>query len=230
MEIRIELAEGYTAFDKVKKQEVNHREVVFGRRLTCKDMMDLDNDPQAQNATQYADLIRRKMITKFGLLKMPVPLNVLLSLDFLDREDLSSAADRFLLNSREGRTSEIRENNDVKLMFGFDIDGTTYDVVTFGNKLTGRDEVEADGHGTGVARQCFLLGRQITRLATEDGLATIDGPIALDKFHMLDAEDLNTLRVGAELWKVSFRLKRDDFQKQRNAGESLHLVKGNESD
>lgn len=217
----IELSEGYT--DKDGKR---HTSVTFGRRLTTKDLIDLDNDPQAQNPTQYNDLIRRKMMTKFGDLKLPVALNVLLALDSLDREDLAVAANTFLQTSRGERTSEIRENNEVKLFFGFEIDGTVYDVVEFGRLNTGRDAVEADALGSGIARECFLVGRQIVKISTADGLATIEGAVDLEKFYALDSEDFNVLRMGAKMFEVAFRLNREAISRQRNGGGGNSSVAG----
>lgn len=86
----IELPIGCTAIDLKTKKEAFHSKVTFGKRLMVKDLIALDNDPQAQNPTQYQDLVRRKMITKFGSLTMPVALNVLLGLDVIDRDDLST--------------------------------------------------------------------------------------------------------------------------------------------
>ncbi len=216
MEHKIELTEGYT--DKDGKR---HTAVTFGKRLTTKDLIDLDNDPQAQNPTQYNDLIRRKMLTKFGDLKLPVPLNVLLALDSLDREDLNAGANEFVRLSRGERTSEIRENNEVKLFYGFEIDGTVYDVIEFGRLNTGRDAVEADALGNGIARECFLVGRQIVKISTSDGLASIEGAVDLEKFYTLDSEDFNVARIGAKMFEVTFRLKRESVSRKRN-GDNGH--------
>ena len=221
----IELIEGYTAVDPKTKKETTHTTVTIGKRLTAKDLMDLDNDPQGQNPTQYQDLIRRKMITSFGTLTMPVPLNVLLSLDSVDRDDLGAATDKFL-SERDGRETEFLENHLVQLAFGFVIDGTEYTRVQFGNRITGRDDVEADAHGNGVARRCFLIGRQISQISTGDGLASIEGQIALETFHALDAESINILWVGAELFRQSFRLKRKVLP-GANGGDGLPAGEGN---
>lgn len=188
--------------------------------------MDLDNDPQAQNPTQYTELIKRKMIFAFGSLKMPVTLNALLSLDSIDREDLTNASDKFLALSRENRTSEFRDDHEVKLFFGFEIDGTFYDVVKFGNRITGKDEVAADALGNGVARSCFLIGRQISRISTGDGAASIDGAVDLQTFNSLDGEDMNLLRIGAEMWRISFRFKRKDVQGNGTGDNSISAGKG----
>ena len=218
----IELYEGYT--DK----NGAHNVVEFGKRLTVKDLMSLDSDPQAQNPTQFQDLIRRKMMTKFGTMKLPVPLNVLLGLNAIDREDLQTGADEFTVLSRGDRTTEFRENNVVKLRFGFEIDGTFYDVVQFGNLTTGKDEVEADSMGLkGVGRDSFLIGRQITKISTDDGLASVEGTVDLETFASLDAEDYNLLRMGAELWRLSFRLKRKELQRKRDGESRVSPNEGN---
>lgn len=200
---KIELITGYV--DK----KITHREVEFGKRLTVGDLMALDTDPQAKNPTQYSDLILRRMITKFGTLKMPVPLNVLLGLNSIDREDLQAGADKFLEITRGDRAGEFQEDNEVRLRFGFDVDGTRYHLAKFGSLTTGRDLVEADSMSLqGVARECFILGRQIVRLRTEDGQATVDGPVDLTFFRLVDGEDFNLLRIGAEMWKATFRFGR----------------------
>lgn len=217
----IELIEGYKTTDPATGQEIKHTTVTFGRRVTAKDLMSLDNDPQSANQTQYNDLIRRKMITKFGTLKMPVALNVLLSLDSIDRDDLAFAADRFLRESRGERTFEYLDNHTVKLPFGFDIDGTIYNVVRFGNRITGRDNVEADGYGNGVTRLCFTIGKQIAEISTEDNTASIKGTVELEHFDSLDSEDITILQVGSELWRQSFRHKRKAVSPERNGGDSV---------
>ena len=203
MEHSIKLTFGYEG-----KDGVTHDDVTFGRRLTTGDMILLDSDPRSQNATQNTDMIRAKSITKFGTLKMPVSLDVLLSLNSIDREDIAQGFDRFCQLSREDRPSEYRENNIVEIRFGFDIDGTAYTVVDLGRMITGRDEVDADTLGlSGIARECFLLGRRITNATTADGNAPIGGPFELDRFKDLDAEDLNLLRMGAHMADLFFRLK-----------------------
>lgn len=227
----IELIGGYTAIDKDTKKEVVHKKVTFGKRLTAKDLIDLENHPQAANPTQHQDLIRRQMITKFGTLIMPVTLNALLSLDSIDRDDLDSAADRFLVLSREDRTGGLRENHEVKLMFGFEIDGAFYDVVTFGNRITGKDEVEADSLGlAGLRRNCFLIGKQISRISTDGGAAEIKGQIDLEKFDSLDSEDLSLLGIGAEVARQFFRVKRNQVSTKPNSPSGVSGNEGNRDD
>ena len=225
----IELIGGYTTPDNDGKTKTTHRAVTFGRRLTTQELINLDNDPQGQNPTQYDDLVRRKMITKFGTMKMPVPLNALLSLDSLDRQDLSAAADKFMVESRGDSVAEIREDNEVKLRWGFDVGGTFYDVVQFGKLTTGKDSVDADALGRGVARECFLIGKQITKILTSDGTASIDGAVGVESFFALDVEDFNQLRIGAKLFEVAFRLKREAVSRERNGDGRVSAGKGNEN-
>jgi phage FluMu protein gp41 len=213
MEHKITLIFGHTD----KKGDV-HKEVTFGRRPTAGDMILLDTDPQARSATQYTDLISRRAITAFGSLKVPVGLDVTLGLNSIDRADLQAGLDKFLELGREDRIGEYRDANTVKLRFGFNIDGTEYTVVEMNRITTGRDEADADVLGIsnprGIAYNCFMIGRRITRLTTDDGAAAIEGPIGLDKFKDLDGEDLNLLRIGAQLADASFRVLGDGVSRK----------------
>lgn len=212
MEHKIELTIGFE--DKDGKL---HREVVFGKRLTVGDVMLLDTDPQAKNPTQYVDLLTRKCITKFGDLKCPVSLDKLLGLNSVDREDLARGFSEFLEMTRPVKEREYGDDHTVTLSFGFEIDGTVYDRITFGKLTTGRDEVEADQRNlTGVARECFMIDRQLAKLETSDGTASIDGDVGIGVFSSLDAADLNTLRIGAIAWRSSFRNKGKDVPEIRD--------------
>lgn len=215
MEHKITLLTGYT-----DDKGVEHRDVTFGRRVTAGDLMLLDKDPRSTSGTQYADLVRRRMITKFGSLKMPVSEGVLLKLDAIDREDLQTASDVFIAQSRSDRNPEFLPDNIVRLRDGFTIGEEKFTRVHFGRLTTGADEVEADGlQLEGVSRECFMIGRQIVQLGVDDVSVGVDGPVALDAFNSLDAEDLNLLRIGARIWRVSFRLQREALQGERD-GES----------
>jgi hypothetical protein len=211
-----------------------HKDVTFGRRPTAGDMILLDTDPQAKSATQYTDLIMRRAITAFGSLRVPAGLDVTLGLNSIDRTDMQAGLDKFLELSREDRTSEFRDANTVKLRFGFNIDGTEYTVVEMNRITTGRDEADADALGIsnprGIGYNCFMIGRRITRLTTEDGAATIDGPIGLDKFKDLDGEDLNLLRIGAQLADASFRVMGDGVSRKLAAGSGDSPVEAHGAD
>jgi len=180
---------------------------VFGHRITAKDLFAIDGSPQAQNPTQYNDLVIRAHIIEFGKLSMPVPLTVLLGLDSIDREDLLEACNIYQAISAEGRAADFLPDNAVRLAFGFKVNDVVYNKVQFGKRITGMDEVEADraGFQPGIRRLCFLLGKQIESISTADGLS-LDGPLPLQYFESLDGADVATLRGAAELWRQSFRI------------------------
>lgn len=213
--LSIELLTGYT-----DRTGTVHREVEFGRRVSVGDMMLLDSDPRAANATQYNDLLCRKMITRFGSLPLPIAETVLLSLDSVDREDVQVGVDRFLETSRADRKGEIGEDA-CTLAFGFDIDGVHYDVVKFGRFTTGHDELQADVLGLkGISRECYLLGRQIESVENADG-RKLEGAIAVEHFATLDGTDLVQLRIGARLRRLSFRLSRERVPSERTGADDL---------
>jgi hypothetical protein len=184
--------------------------VVFGKRITASDLIRIDENPMTQNATQYQDLVVAEAIAAFGALKMPVPLSALLDLDSIDREDITEGHNEFQRKSLGDRGAEILSDTKARLAFGFTVSEVDYPMVEFGRRLTGRDEVEADKRGLkpGIARLCFMIGRQISKISTADGANSIDGPIELEMFKSLDGADVWTLRGAAELWRQSFRVRK----------------------
>lgn len=213
MEHKIRLLTGHT--DNTK---VTHRDVTIGKRVSVGDLMLLDQDPRASSVTQYNDLVMARMVTAFGDLKMPLALSVLLSLDEVDREDLQRAGHEFNQMTAGEITPEYGDDNSVRLAFGFKIGDDEYNRVTFGRLVTGHDQVEADRLDlAGVARECFLLGRQITKIQTDNQTVTLDGPAELESFKSLDGMSLQILRVGAVMYRTSFRLEREALS--RDAGE-----------
>lgn len=204
-----------------------HTKVTYGKRLTAGDLMLIEDDPQAYITTQHEELIRRRMITEFGSIKIPT-LPMLLSLDKVDRQDLDKAQDYFTQKSRGERTAEFMEDNKVKLFFGFNISDVIYDIVQFGNRLTGNDEVEADRLNIrGTRRTCFELGRQISRLESSEHTLVLEGKVDLKDFETLDMEDLGMLRVGGELATQSFRFRRKDVSDKRDGDDGVSAGKGN---
>jgi hypothetical protein len=204
MEHTIELTFGYE-----DKDGTVHREVTFGRRVTVGDLIVLDNDPRARNPVQYEDRTKLKAITKFGTMKLPLKIDVLLGLNSIDRADVDTGFDTFCVESRGDREAAYPTEKSTQVYFGFEIDGEIYDVVEFGKLITGRDEVDAAAMSlAGIARECFLLGRRITRLSkSEDPIASIDGPLQLEAFTNLDAQDLLLLRAGAAIAEAFFRIE-----------------------
>ena len=185
--------------------------VVFGHRLSAADLFKIDADPAAQNPTQYADLLLRAHIVEFGTLPQPVPVPVLLGLDSIDREDLVEGCNVYQTLSLGDRESEFLPDFKVKLAFGFKVNDVVYNRVTFGKRITGLDEVAADKEKLepGIKRLCFLIGRQISEVSSDDGTATLTSPIPLSYFDSLDAADVASLRGGAEMWRQSFRIRRE---------------------
>ncbi len=198
----IELPIGYT-----DKDGVVHRDVTFGKRPKISDLILIDMNPQAQNMTQYQQLVRRLMITKFGALTMPVALPVFLTLDTADDDFLSAESDKFLQDSRGDRQGEILDNNEARLMFGIEIDGVEYDIVKFGNRLTVGDNADADNLrlGNGVARLCFQIGKQISEIRHSETGLKLEGTLALDSFSNVDSEDFNVLRLACEFFRIPMR-------------------------
>lgn len=200
----VELIEGYT-----DKKGVKHTEVKFGKRPTVGDLMAIERDPQAQNPTLYEDLIRRLMITAFGSLKCPVMLPVLLELDTIDRDDLGAAANEFLRMTRPEDNGELLPDDAVRLMFGITIESTTYNIFKFGNRLTGKDLLDADKNGLiGVSKNAFEIGRQVSEVSHSETGLTVKGILSLEQMASLDSEDFNLLRVAGELYRQSFRARR----------------------
>ncbi|HEV7701063.1 MAG TPA: hypothetical protein VGO43_12600 [Pyrinomonadaceae bacterium] len=223
IEHKITLIFGYT-----DAKGVVHKDVTFGKRLKCGDLILLDSDPQGQNPTQYTDLIRRRVITSFGKLRMPVGLDVLLGLNSIDRQDLNAGVDQFFELSRDGRAANYKPGNVVQLRFGFDYDGTMYNVVEMNRIPTGRDEAEADTLGlTGTGRECFMIGRRITRISSENEAASVDGPIDLTNFSGLDAEDLYLLRTGGQLAEAMFRVQGKAVSGERHGEGGADTSSGN---
>ena len=205
----VELMDGYT-----DGQGRTHTRVVFGRRITGRDFFRLDADPQAQNPLQYEDLILWEAITEFGQLpitnkqgeRLPAILTALLSLTSDDHALLVKAHNEFQRLTGEDREIEFIGDDKVKLAFGFEQGGVSYNLVEFGTRLTRLHEVESSkAKLSGVAQMCYLLGRQITKISVAGGAAEIAGPIPLQMFETLDGADITTLQTAGENWRDSFR-------------------------
>lgn len=215
MEHKIELTYGYK-----DKYGVTHKHVTFGKRLTVGDLMKLDNDPRCQLPTQYSDIVNSRIITKFGDLPIPPPLDILLSLNRIDREDINAGVVQFL-SSGTGDLPDDKYPNEpsCSIVFGFEHDGSKYTEIEMNRLPTGHDEVEADSNNLrGVMRECFMIGKRITKISTGIG-SSLDGPIDLEKFKTLDSVDLNLLRIGALKADLFFRFEGEGTEKN-GAGES----------
>jgi hypothetical protein len=217
-----ELLYGFTDTDA---EEVTHKKVIFGKRLTLGELIRLDKDPQSDNPTQHVDLILRGQITAFGTLKMPVLLMNLLELNSIDRADLRRENSVFLQAGREGKTAEYLSATEVKLFFGFTVGEIVYDVVEFGNLTTGKDEVEADKlELKGLAREAFMIGRQIKKVRSLDGKLELEAPIEIPT--NLDGEDYQILRTGATMCENFLRIEREELSRKRNVERSVLADEG----
>jgi|CXWL01.1.fsa_nt_gi hypothetical protein len=198
MEHKITLVFGYT-----DKEGVTHKDVTFGKRPILKDLLALDMNPLTQLPTQYVQLVRRLMITKFGTLAMPVALPILLALDTVDDDKLAAEADQFLVGSREGRTTEFRKD-EAKLGFGIEIDDMIYDTVRFGKRLTVNDYVEAERLrlGDGLAKTAHLAGCQVSEISSSEHGSKLEGQLSVEQLSGMDSEDFNILRFAAEFFRL----------------------------
>ncbi len=204
----IELKTGHTDNDGT-----THKTVTFGKQVTGETLFAIDDNPQSALHTQKELLIFSHAITKFGTVKMPVPLAWLLDLDEFDLDDLSKAYDEFSEQGAARGSVEFVSDGEVKLAGGFTKDGQTYNHVIFGKHVTGRDMAKADQHGyQALRRACFMIGCQITSIKTDDGSSEIAGPLGLEFFNELDGADIFTLQVASERWRGSFRRQREIIQ------------------
>jgi hypothetical protein len=236
--VTIELVMGYQSRALRDGEPEVHRRVTFGKRLKGRSLFNIDSDPQSKLSTQYQDLIVRDCITEFGTIKMPVPLQFLLELDSIDRDDLADAHQKFMRGSlvdwlaerglKEGDAPAVIDDAHVRLAYGYEHNGVCYDLVEFGHRLTGMSEVKADKQKlTGVRRTCFLAGLQIARLMQTTGASEISGPIDpytldpdmapvyADVFAKLDAIDIQAIQMGSVAYRESFRVGGKGVPKKR---------------
>jgi hypothetical protein len=201
------------------------RDVVISRRVTGSDLFRIADEGDGQSQTQFQLMVLQSAITKFGDLKMPVPMNVLLSLKRPDRKRIADAYDALVAETtdRASKSEKLGEGR-YKLARGFDVEGTVYDVVEFGNHLTGYDELEADEMG-GYRKVCFLIGKELTRISQSSGPAVLSGPFAVEMFEPLLAEEVFALQRFETDWYNSFRDDGDD-----GAGEVADAGGGGVSD
>ncbi|MCP9494290.1 MAG: hypothetical protein MSG64_07530 [Pyrinomonadaceae bacterium MAG19_C2-C3] len=200
MQHTIELGFGYKA-----KDDATVKRVVFGKRPTAGDQMRITDSP-AIVGTQTELMLHRAAITEFGTLKMPVPMSVLISLNENDHEDISKGFDKFLVDTFGEREHERIDDATVRLPFGFESDGSVYDVVRFGYLLKGYDKIAIDRtRATGYRRLCMELSKQIVEISQSTGTLKIEGGVPLEMFENLDAFDLAVLSGAVDDWRDSFR-------------------------
>lgn len=211
--LTIELKTGYT-----DNEGVTHKTVTFGRHITLEDMFQLDESPLNNSETDRALLSVSRSVTSFGTLPKSETLFLaaFLELNEFDAVDLMEGFGKFSDQRNEGRIPDVTSESEIILSVGLEKDGVIYRRVRFGRQITVRDMADADRAGAedeGLKRQCFLIGRQIASIATEDGSKEIKAPIGLDLLSGLDAAtDLPTLRYASLRWRDSFRRQREKVQ------------------
>lgn len=184
------------------------RRVVFGRRPTGADLMAISEDAQSQLDTNYELMLTAACITEFGNLPTPVPLGVLLALKRHDRRALLKGRNTYLAKTVGERAAEVLSDEQVKLAYGLKAGSQVYELVTFGNELTGLQEVEVEAKGyEGWRRVAALMALEIKQLSQPgEGGATLSGPYDLAMFEQADWLDLIALGEARDRWINSFRI------------------------
>ena len=194
---------------------VAHKQVTFGRRPKGSDIFDVSTNPMARVPVQRDLLGLRVAITKFGDLNMSMPVDLmsLLNLYSEDARKLFNGYEEFLVETSIEREDQSNSDAEVDLIFGVEQDGVLYRRFVFGNDLRVTDEVAADTDNlSGLRRSCFLISRELVRVASEDGSRTLPCPLALEVFDRMDGEDINLLMNAAQRWRASFHARRGTLQ------------------
>lgn len=199
---RFNLKFGYQ--DK-EDSEIIHREVVISRRPTAKDLLKIEDDLDSEDIQSSLE-IAAATISTFGTLTMPVSMTVLLELNEVDSNKLSDEFSAFLKDSQPKKKAKILEDSRVQLANGIDRDGAKYDVVEFGNLLSGHDRIKISNEAKSAKQfKVLKIAREVTKLSTADGSKSISGTLTLAEIELLDMSDFIFL-VGAESrWLNSFR-------------------------
>lgn len=200
-----------------------HKTLTFGHRLTGDDLIDIDANTNSlsEQAVRYWTVAHT--LTGFGELPRPQFRHALMSLDDFEFDEVEAAHDEYLSMSKNGAAAEFISESTVRLPFGIVRDGEAYNVVTFGNSTRGLDHVAAERlFGNGIRQTFYLIGRRILKIETQDGGKSIDGPLDVEAFDSMDADDIFTLRQADALWVASVRAK-------RTAGNESQPDQGGES-
>jgi phage FluMu protein gp41 len=215
---KITLIGGYT-----DKEGATHRDINFGKRLKVKNLIDLDQNPQARIPAQREMMLVASSITAFGKLKMPISLMTIFELDSIDIDDLQAGHDEFLQITRQSKKGEVVSETQTRLSFGVERDGVNYNLVTFGRRLSFKDRVEAQRKGLfGVANMLSETVAQIEKITNEETGLELIAPFETELFCNLDLEDFDTLFAGGELWRQSFRRSGEAAPGERNEAESVN--------
>jgi len=219
-QVTLDLERGFT-----DAKGAAHQKLVFGRRLTGGDLIRADQKLESFSKISFECAIFASALVEFGTLRRDEMRHALLSLNDLERADVEAAYERFLSQSNDGVEGRAVSDDTVRLAFGIRRDGVVYRDVTFGRLLVGYDELEADTKRlTGVERNCFLIGRQVARIASADGAHVVEGELTLEVFEDLDADDLPALREAADNWYESARAAHLQARMEQESGQTTELA------
>ena len=198
--INIQLPIGLT-----DERGTTHKDVTIGKLPLGSDVFAAMHDPLSAYSTVVDAYLLRASITQFGTLKLPVPLNSLLTLDSVDRDTLNDAFNEFLFSFTEGKAVELIGEDTARLIVGVKISGVPYTHVhfkPFGSNVADPSSIRNASVLTQAELTCVLLGSRIDRLSSADATHSIDGPIALDVFAALPVFDLSGL---LQVYAMRFR-------------------------
>lgn len=187
-----------------EKEGFSHNDIVFSKRPTGGDFMRAMEASDGDNPEYLYELMTTS-ITSFGELPMPVPMTVLLALNWVDQEVLQAGFFDFLGSVSAEKPAAVIEPGKVRLGFGVERGGVTYHIVQFGRMLTGYDQIAIRKNtATDIEKGVLTTGREILHLETLDGARSEEG-LSLDELKSLDWEDLVMLEKGGKDWRDSFR-------------------------
>lgn len=196
--LTIELTEGHK--DKEGKQ---HTTVEIGIPIKTNMFFLFEMFWGDSGQTMMNAYLLNAVITKFGELKIPVSIDALLDLDFIDFEDLVSGLTKY---SEQNGVPEFIDLNTVKLIHGIEKDGILYDLVEFGKLTNGRDSVEAETLNLSKTRKkAFLAGKEIISLkqSRADNFLELEKGLTLAEISELHLIDTIGLLEQRKIWQTS---------------------------
>ena len=184
-----ELKFGYP--DK-NEENVIHKKVTFSRRPTAREYLEASASGEDSN-TRYRMAMVAAAMSAFGSLK-PVPPSALFELNRIDRELLFSEFMSFAAGAEH--KPEQRKTGEVKLAFGIERSGVRYDIVKFGQLLTGHDEVKIEESAETTAEETALkLAMEVVEITTCDGAKHSAGALTREEVEAMDFADFIALRA-----------------------------------
>ena len=198
---------GYQQKGDETEENKTHILVEFGKRPTAREFLKSAEEADGSD-TFYQLALRAATITRFGDLPIPVPMSVLLSLNQIDRATLDAGFNDFMAATAKEKqeTSGAPESGTAHLMFGLEGGGRLFEIVQFGNFLTGYQELEIEkeaGSDSGIERLLLRIAKQI-KGGVDDG-KVFEGNFTAESVGKMDASDFLVLREAEDAWLNSFR-------------------------